>query len=506
MSVAGVSAALALTLWVPILRDRLTFFLFWPLIFVAAFVGGRGPGILTTVLSAVAVLFLMPANNRTTAGFLATVIAFVSSGAMAVFLALWREQAEEQLRAAAATANNALREAEVAARAKDAFLATISHELRTPLSPILAWVGMLRSGGLTPDQADRALEVIDRNVRIQAQLIEDLLDVSRIIEGKMRLETRNVAVAAVVQNAIETMRPAAQAKEIQLEMQLDDLPCTVAGDPDRLQQIVWNLLSNAVKFTPRGGCVRVSVQRADSCVEIVVADTGCGIAAELQPYLFDRFWQADVSADRIHGGLGLGLSIVRHLTELHGGTVHAGSDGDGRGSTFTIRLPLLPRARAEAGQDETDRPSVRQTDGFAAVSLVGLEILVVDDEPDSNEVIRLMLAGRGAEVRVAASAAHAMEQLLARVPDALVCDIGMPVEDGYSLIARIRAASEPLCRLPAIALTAYASVEDRIRLLSAGFQVHVAKPADPDELVAAVAVVTGPTLELDDEFSATGES
>ena len=504
LALAGVIGALALTLSVPILRERFTFFAFWPLIFTAAFVGGRGPGIFVTALSTMCVIAVVPAEQRRSPyaiGF--TVVAFMIGGAMAAVLARWRETTEAQLRDAVAQADRAVREARAAGQAKDAFLATVSHELRTPLSPILAWVTMLRSEDLPREQIERALEVIERNARMQAQLIEDLLDVSRIVEGKMRLQVRPVPLAAVVQNAVETVRPAAQAKGIQLQVVLDTSPCLVSGDPDRLQQIVWNLLSNAVKFTDKGGRVHVVLERSESQVEIVVSDTGCGISPELLPHLFERFWQADVSTDRVYGGLGLGLSIVRHLTELHGGTVLAHSPGSDHGSTFTVRLPLIPLASASSDQARR-HPAAAESTQIPAISLAGLDVLVVDDDPDSNEVVRVMLANRGAEVRVAASVAQAMDELSRRAADVLVCDVGMPIEDGYALIHKVRTGPETICRIPAIALTAYASVDDRIRLLSAGFQVHVGKPADRDELAAAVAAVTGRVVQAQAEMDATG--
>ncbi len=371
--------------------------------------------------------------------------------------------------------------AEVASRAKDTFLATVSHELRTPLSPILAWARMLRTGKLEPDRALRALEIIERNARSQAQLIEDLLDVSRIITGKMRLELRPIALAPVVRAALDVVRPAADAKGVGLRAAFEDGIGPVCGDPERLQQVVWNLLSNAVKFTPPGGWVDVSVTRAGADVELVVRDTGQGIAPEFLPFVFERFQQADSSASRVHAGLGLGLAIVRHIVELHGGAVRVASAGEGRGAAFTVSLPVAREAPAAPGPapDSRMRPA----------SLAGVRVLLVDDEPDSNEAMTAVLAQGGAEVRVAASAAQAVEIMERWRGDVLLTEIAMPGDDGYALIARVRRRDDRWRDVPAIALTAYASADDRERLLAAGFQRHVAKPVEPADLIGAVADV-----------------
>lgn len=377
--------------------------------------------------------------------------------------------------------------AEQASRAKDAFLATVSHELRAPLSPILTWVRMLRGKQLTEEQVDKALAVIDRNARMQAQLIEDLLDVARIVEGKLRLQVRPVALVPVIQNALETVRPAADAKDIRLQVVLDSTIADIPGDPDRLQQVVWNLLSNAVKFTPKGGRIHIVLERVNSHVELTVSDSGQGIPAEQLARLFDRFWQADSSTTRSHAGLGLGLAIVRHIVELHGGTVTADSPGPGKGSTFTVSIPVAPVTRTT--EELRRHPLFSDASSVPPTRLDGIRVLVVDDEPDTNESLRVLLDACGSEVRVAGSAAHALEILSRWTPDVLVSDIGMPVEDGYALLAKIRARPDGVGRIPAIALTAFASVEDRARLLSAGFKLHVAKPADPGELTAAIAAV-----------------
>ena len=375
--------------------------------------------------------------------------------------------------------------AEAASRAKDAFLATVSHELRTPLSPILAWSRMLRQGNLGEEKGRRALEVIERCARSQAKLVEDLLDVSRIITGKLRLEVRPVPLIPVVQAAVEVVRPAAEAKGLTLQAVLDSESLAVAGDAERLKQVVWNLASNAVKFTPKGGRVEVRLAAVDGHIEIRVSDSGQGIGPEFLPQIFQRFEQADSTSTRAHGGLGLGLAIVRHIVELHGGTVHAESPGVGQGAIFTVRLPLTT---APAASEAERRPP--GTSGSAGqpelAPLDGLRVLVVDDEPDNNDVVAALLSSCGAEVRLAGSARQAIETLGGWKPDVLVTDIAMPDEDGYELLANIRSQQGERAETLAVALTAYASKEDRIRLLSAGFQAHVPKPVDPTELTAVV--------------------
>jgi len=375
--------------------------------------------------------------------------------------------------------------AEAASRAKDAFLATVSHELRTPLSPILAWSRMLRQGTLGEEKARRALEAIERCARSQAQLVEDLLDVSRIITGKLRLDVRPVPLAPVVQAAVEVVRPAAEAKGLELQVVLDAEVGTVTGDPERLKQVVWNLASNAVKFTPKGGRVEVRLERVDGRVEITVRDSGQGIRPEFLPHIFQRFEQADSTSTRAHGGLGLGLAIVRHIVELHGGTVHAESPGEGQGAVFTVALPL---AVAQTAGEVERRPPKRSAPAsqHGSAPLDGLRVLVVDDEPDNNEVVGTLLSSCGAEVRLAGSARQAVEMLREWKPDVLVTDIAMPDQDGCDLLATIRSQEGEPAEILAVALTAYASKEDRIRLLSAGFQAHVVKPVDATELTAVV--------------------
>ena len=381
-------------------------------------------------------------------------------------------------------------EAEQANRAKDEFLATLSHELRTPLNAILGWTVLLRSGPADGPMLPRALEVIERNARAQAQLIEDLLDVSRIITGKMRLDVRAVDLAGAVNAAIDSVRPAASAKDIRLHSILDPNAGPIAGDPDRLQQVMWNLLSNAVKFTPKNGRVQVRVERIESHVEVVVSDTGCGIDSGILPYVFDRFRQADSSASRRHGGLGLGLALVKHLVELHGGSVRAVSPGVDRGATFIVKLPLMAQQAPEDGARE--HPTARGAPLLVSADLAGLRLLVVDDEQETLELFTSLFAQHGAEIAVASSAAQALDRLRAFRPDVLICDIEMPGEDGYALIGCVRAL--PLAQggaVPAVAVTAYGSVEHRIRILSAGFQMHVPKPVEPAELLTVVASVSG---------------
>jgi CheY-like chemotaxis protein len=307
------------------------------------------------------------------------------------------------------------------------------------------------------------------------------------VSGKFRMDVRPTALAPVIEASVESVRPTAEAREIRLQLALDPRPGVVLGDPERLQQVLWNLLSNAIKFTPKGGQVQVSLERGSAHVDVAVSDDGLGIDAPLLPRLFERFWQADTGTSRRQGGLGLGLAIVRHIVELHGGTVSAESAGLGRGATFRVSLPL-----AASGAERTERAHERAGARDAAADLRGVGVLVVDDEPDSNEAVQAVLSRAGAEVRVAGSAAQALEILGRWRPDVLVSDIGMPIEDGYSLIARVRALRpEAAGRVPALALTAYARTEDRVRALEAGFQMHVAKPADPSELVAAVASLAG---------------
>ena len=396
-----------------------------------------------------------------------------------------REQAER-----AAQENERLyHETQEANRLKDEFLAMLSHELRTPLTAILGWAHMLRTGQFDEGSVGNAYETIERNARAQAQLIDDLLDVSRIITGKLRLDMRAVNPNNFIDSAVEAVHPGAESKGVRIRKILDTGVISVAGDPVRLQQVIWNLLSNAVKFTPRGGLVQLRLSRVNSHVEIAVSDTGQGISPEFLPHVFDRFRQADQKITRQHGGLGLGLSIVRHLVELHGGTVRAESEGEGRGSTFTVTLPVAPvYMETEAG--ERVHPAARETlpNYGCPDRLDGLKVLVVDDERDTLEMLRIGLSNCGADVTVVGSASDALEAISASVPDVIISDIGMPDVDGYEFMRRVRALpADGGGRVPSVALTAYARTEDRLQALRSGYQMHVPKPVELAELVAVTA-------------------
>ncbi len=381
------------------------------------------------------------------------------------------------------------KEAQEANRMKDEFLATLSHELRTPLNAIVGWAHVLRGGPLDKAVVARAVDTIDRNARTQAQLISDILDVSRIVTGKLRLSVGPVEMPAVVEGAVESARPAAAVKEIRIETEIDPAAGAVSGDNDRLQQVVANLLSNAIKFTPKGGGIKVRLSPLPGEVEILVEDTGVGIAPEYLPRLFERFRNPDASTTRAHGGIGLGLAIVRHLVELHGGQVSATSGGRGQGALFRVRLPRPDMRGGVLG------PGLGATDARPALgrlgtlpSLEGVRVLVVDDEKDAREVIIAVLEQRGARVFEAASVEEALAVIEQERPDVLVSDIGLPEEDGYSLMRRIRALPrERGGAIPAAALTAYARTEDRMQALLAGFQIHIPKPVQPAELIAVVA-------------------
>lgn len=398
------------------------------------------------------------------------------------------EQEREQLLKREQAARS---QAEDANSLKDDFLATVSHELRTPLNAILGWTSMLRAGNLDQVTASRALETIQRNGWLQAQLIEDILDVSRIITGKLRLTLQPVNLLAVIEATLEVIGPAADAKEIRIQVVQDSQVTPITGDANRLQQVFWNLLSNAVKFTPKGGQVQLRLKRMNSYVEIIVSDSGKGIREDFLPYVFDRFRQSDSTTTRNFGGLGLGLSIVRHLVELHGGSVSAYSKGEEEGATFTVSLPIglaHESAHFSTGTDElmgilpTKTPTQNQ-----APLLAGIKVLVVEDELDARELVTLLLKQQQAEVTAVASADEALKTLGYLKPDILVSDIQMPVEDGYSLIRKVRAMEQRGDqKIPAIALTAHAREEDRLKALEAGFQSHVTKPVEPDELIASI--------------------
>jgi PAS domain S-box-containing protein len=406
-----------------------------------------------------------------------------------------RKRAEEE-RAHLLVREQASRtEAERANRLKDEFLAIVSHELRTPLTAVLGWAKLLRSGRLDESTSERAFEVIERNAKIQAKLIDDILDLSRVVSGKLLLDLHAVQLPATINAAIETVRPDAESKGVQIETVLDCDAASVQGDAERLQQVVWNLLSNAVKFTPGGGRVEVRLERLESHVEIKVSDTGKGIQAEFLPHVFDPFRQADASPSRMHGGLGLGLAIVQRLVDLHGGTVQAYSDGLGTGATFTVRLPLV------AGDlVRKDKGRAHDTLREAVPALRGLRALVVEDDPDTRHFLTILLESHGVKVSGAASAKEALQVFSANRPDVLICDIGLPGEDGYALLRQVRAlGADKGGNTPALALTAYAGLEDRQRVLAAGFQMHVAKPMDPLLLTRAIEQIVRTPLAVADK-------
>jgi PAS domain S-box-containing protein len=396
-----------------------------------------------------------------------------------------RKRAERELAALLDREQAARREAEAANRMKDEFLATLSHELRTPINAVYGWARMLRLGRVDAASAARGLEVIERNAKMQVQLIEDLLDISRIITGKLRLDVRLLDLPPIIHGALDAVRPAAEAKNVTLDVVLDSRAGPVHGDADRLQQVLWNLLANAVKFTPKRGRVQVRLARANSQVQITVSDTGQGIAPDVLPRIFDRFWQADSSSTRAHGGLGIGLALVRHLVELHGGTVSAASPGEGQGATFTVNVPVA----LARGDMFPERVESRESAEPLQPSLHGVGVLAVEDDRDSLYLIAAILERYGATVKTCASVAEALEALRDWRPHVLLSDLEMPGEDGYALIRKVRALPSPGATVPAVALTAYGRGEDRVRTLLAGFTMHVGKPVDPTELAAVVATL-----------------
>lgn len=379
-------------------------------------------------------------------------------------------------------------EAESANRLKDEFLATVSHELRTPLNAMLGWTTLLRTGNLDNDKIPQALEIVERNARSQAQIIEDLLDVSRIITGKLNLDIRPLNAAALLKSAVDSISPAAETKNISIETNIVAETAEIAGDSARLQQVLWNLLSNAVKFTPSGGTIRVGVKPENSNLVFSVSDTGNGIAPEFLPYVFDRFRQADGTTTRHFGGLGLGLAIVRHLVEQHGGTVQAESEGSGKGATFTVKLPLLSNFQTNGKPPKRGKAGEENSEPEAKKSLAGLKVLVVDDEIDSLDLVKIFLEESGARVSTAQSVAEALENIKQSVPDVIVSDIGMPGVNGYEFIENVRRlVPEKGGNIPAVALTAYARTQDREAALQYGFQTHIAKPVEMKELITTVA-------------------
>ena len=403
-----------------------------------------------------------------------------------------RKQAEVEREQLLASERHALERAEFEARMKDEFLAILSHELRTPLNAIFGWANILRTSD-NPAEIAEGLEVIERNARAQTKIIEDLLDMSRIISGKVRLDVQRVDLLSVINSAIESVKPMAAAKQIRLTSVLDPLASPVSGDPARLQQILWNLLTNALKFTPKGGRVHVVLERVNSDLEISVNDTGSGIAPDFLPYVFDRFRQADASTKREQRGLGLGLAIVKNLAELHGGNVRAKSPGLNKGSTFAIVLPMV-MVNIEADPNRQHPRAVTEELVEDRLDLHGVRVLAVDDEADARHLIKRILSRCGAQVETADSGAASLRFLRKRKPHVLIMDIGMPNEDGYEAIRKVRQlTSEEGGKVPAIALTAFARSEDRRRAILNGFQMHIAKPVEPSELIAMVASLAGRT-------------
>jgi signal transduction histidine kinase/CheY-like chemotaxis protein len=401
-----------------------------------------------------------------------------------------RKRVEEERKQLLDIERTARLEAERTSRMKDEFLATLSHELRTPLNAILGWTQLLKRDQQDPEMLSEAISVIERNVRVQNQLIEDLLDMSRIISGNLRLDVQRVKLPEIINAAMEGVKPTAETKGVRLEKVIDRLVGPVSGDPGRLQQVLWNLLTNAIKFTPKGGKVRVLAEGKQSYVEISVTDTGEGIIRDFLPHLFERFSQADGSAKRKHRGLGLGLSIVKNLVEMHGGTVQANSRGEGQGATFIIHLPLHALESSE-GEESTPHPRMSLSDlsvGCERPNLRGVKVLVVEDEADAREFIRRFLVECEALPAVAASVAEAQKLLLTFKPDVIVSDIGMPQKDGYEFIRDVRKQG---LTTPAVALSAYVRAEDRIRSAQNGYQTHLAKPVEPAELLAVIAGLAG---------------
>jgi signal transduction histidine kinase/CheY-like chemotaxis protein len=492
LGAVGAAAALNLLLWRLIQPSATP--LFFAAVAVSSWYGGQRPGLLATALAAIITeLWFVPPWYELSVG---TVVRVASFSVVALLVASLYERARlAQVRAqelaearqkALVQEQSARAEAETASRAKDEFLATLSHELRTPLNALMGWVWWLRRGDLDATRTTRALETLDRNTKSLAQLIEDLLDMSRITTGKLRLDLRATELPSLIEAAIEAVRPAASAKGIELDVHLDPAAGSVNGDPDRLQQVMWNLLSNAVKFTPDRGRVTVRLERIGIMARIVVQDTGRGIEPAALPYIFDRFRQA-AGSSRTQQGLGLGLSIVRHLVEVHGGSIQASSQGENRGATFTVTLPVgQPRGPASAPAEVVAAvaPGDRVLDG--------VHVLVVEDSPDDREWLCRVLDAFGARVTPATTVREAMAALGREVVDVVVSDLRLPGEDGYDLIRQVRADDKARGRRTgAVAITAYARVEDRERALVAGYQMHVPKPVDPTELASVIASVAG---------------
>lgn len=385
-------------------------------------------------------------------------------------------------------------EAERASRLKDEFLATLSHELRTPLNAVLGWATILREKKQSDQQMVQGLDAIDRNARVQAQIIDDLLDMSRIISGKVRLDVQPLDLPAIVLEAVDTVRATASARNIRLQTVIDPLNASILGDPNRLQQVFWNLLNNAIKFTPKGGRVQVLLQRINSHVDVSVVDTGEGISPEFLPFIFNRFQQADPTTTRRHGGLGLGLAIVKSLVELHGGTVRAKSPGIGKGASFIVTLPLTVfHPPPDEGDREHPKSRSRELPVPVSVPLEGVRVLAIDDDADARNLLKVMLESAGATTYLAGSAKEGLEQLLSHQVEVLICDIGMPETDGYTLIRQVRTLPDrQKSEVAAVALTAYARLQDRMEAMQAGFQNHLPKPVEPSELLAVVRSLASP--------------
>ena len=443
-------------------------------------VGGRTWRVVVRSTEVPAPIGSRPALGTLTGGlFLSLLLLLITRAQVRAWETAARQEME--LRTSQAALREREAQAQAADHAKDEFLATLSHELRTPLNTILGWVTMLRSGSVRTERQPHALAVIERNARLQSELIEDLLDISRIVMGKVRLRLRPVAITPIVSAAVESLRPSAEAKEIQLQAPSPADTLAIRADPERVQQIVWNLVSNAIKFTPAGGRIDVVLAKDNQNVQLTVRDSGIGIAPEFLPHVFERFRQADSSATRPHSGLGLGLAIVRHLVELHGGSIEAFSEGRDRGSSFVIHFPLAPVTSVDAPAALVVR------DVVPSMALEGARILVVDDDPSTRELLTEALSVGGAHVVSADSARQAMQVLNRDGADVLLSDIAMPEEDGLSLIRQVRAMQGDIAHIPAIALTAFARADDRARAIEAGYQMHLAKPVELSELQAAVA-------------------
>jgi signal transduction histidine kinase/ActR/RegA family two-component response regulator len=489
---ATLLALLVTSLIWPILEGG-PFIIFFSAVLVSAWYGGLGPGLLTIALTILlmAYFFAVPAHSLLVHdpaviarlgvfGLAAGLVTLFSNSRRQALVDLQRIQ-QERLELLERERQARL-EAEAANRAKDVFLATVSHELRNPLSAMLGWVQVLRRRSADRATTERALEIIERNAKLQDKLIEDLLDVSRIVSGKLRLDACPSDLLPVVEAAVDVVQPSAQAKSIRLLRMLDPAAGPVLADATRIQQVVWNLLSNAIKFTPQGGRVEVRLVRTDGHVELSVSDTGQGIAAEALPRLFEPFWQVDAGTSKRHGGLGLGLAITRKLVEMHGGEIRAASDGVGQGTTFTLTLPLIDTARQGShrvvGAAAAERPML----------LKDLSVLVVDAEPGICTLVRSILEEHGAQVTTAASASEALAALRSTAPHILIADLALPDTDGCTLIRKLRDSYQSA--IPAVALTALARAEDSERILAAGFQVHISKPVQPVRLAAAVVNLT----------------